>query len=175
MGRPTKPSARAATSPLTQMDVPSCLFAELETSSDVDGVAISRVLEEAAAAEIADDRRPGVNADPRRSQGNSALVPEPAELARERIKGERAHDRARRMIGLLARRPEQHVQRVADDLCDRAVMGEDDLSHPGEVIVQKRLEHLGIERLDEGGEAGDVGEERRDLATLSAKIDRLTI
>ena len=79
------------------------------------------------------------------------------------------------MIGLLAWGPEQHVQRVAHDLCDRAVMGEDDLGHAGEVIVQKRLEHLGIERLDQGGEAGDVGEERRDFAPLSAKIDRLSI
>ena len=53
------------------------LVRRLETSSDVDGVAVSRVLEEAAAAEIADDRRSGVNADPRRSQGNPALVPAP--------------------------------------------------------------------------------------------------
>src|SRR5215207_6325328 len=79
------------------------------------------------------------------------------------------------MIGLLAWSPEQHVQRVANDLCNRAVMGEDDLGHSGEVIIQKRLEHLGIERLDKRGEAGDVGEQSGDLAALSAKIDRLAI
>ena len=151
------------------------LVRRLQTSSDVDGVAISRVLEEAAAAEIADDRRSGVNTDPRRSQGNPALVPEPAELACERIEGKRTHDRARRMIELLARRPEQHVQRVADDLCDRAVMGEDDLRHAGEVVVQKRLEYLWVERLDKRGEAGDIGEERRYFAALSAKVDRLAV
>src|SRR5215218_8920470 len=80
------------------------LVHRLETSSDVDGVAVGRVLEEAAAAEIADDRRSGVNADPRRAQGDPALVPEPTELARERVERERAHDRARRMVELLARR-----------------------------------------------------------------------
>src|SRR5215207_4888087 len=79
------------------------------------------------------------------------------------------------MIGLLPWSTEQHVQRVTDDLCHRTVMGEDDLGHAGEVIVQERLEHLGIERLDKGGEAGNVGEERRDFAALSAKIDSLPI
>ena len=54
-------------------------------------------------------------------------------------------------------------------------MREDDLGHAGEVIVQKRLEHLGIERLDQRGEAGDVGEERRDLAALPAEVDGLGI
>ena len=54
-------------------------------------------------------------------------------------------------------------------------MGEDDLGHAGEVVVQKRLQHLGVERLDERREAGDVGEERRDLAALSAEIDGLAI
>ena len=34
-----------------------------QTRRDVDGIAISRVVEEAATAEITDDRRPGVSAD----------------------------------------------------------------------------------------------------------------
>ena len=54
-------------------------------------------------------------------------------------------------------------------------MREDDLGHAGEVVVQKRLEHLGIERLDKRGEAGDVGEQSGDFAALAAKINRLTI
>src|SRR4051812_34593055 len=58
------------------------LVHRFETSSDVDGVAVSRVLEEAAAAEIAHDRRSGMNADPRRPQGNPAVIPGLAKLAR---------------------------------------------------------------------------------------------
>ena len=44
------------------------LVGGLKTRSRVDGVAVGRVVEETAAAEIADDRRPGMNADPRRAE-----------------------------------------------------------------------------------------------------------
>jgi hypothetical protein len=54
-------------------------------------------------------------------------------------------------------------------------MREHDLSHAREVIVKKRRKKLGIERLDQPSEACDVREQRRDLATLSAKVDRLAV
>ena len=43
------------------------------------------------------------------------------------------------MVGLLARRAEQHVQRIADDLGHRAVMGEHDVGHAGEIVIEQRL------------------------------------
>ncbi len=41
----------------------------------------------------------------------------------------RAGDRPRRIVGLLARRIEQHMDCVADDLGDRAFMREHDVGH----------------------------------------------
>ncbi len=68
------------------------------------------------------------------------------------------------MIRLLARRAEQHMDGVADDLCDGALVGEDDIGHAGQVVVEQRPEHARLQRFNQRGEAGDVGEQRRDLA-----------
>ena len=46
------------------------LVGDFETCCDIDGVAISRVVEEASPAEITDYRRPGVNADTGYSKGD---------------------------------------------------------------------------------------------------------
>src|SRR5215212_10727691 len=54
-------------------------------------------------------------------------------------------------------------------------MREHDLRHAGEIVVQKRLQDLWVERLDERGEAGHIGEECRDFTALSAKIEPLSI
>ena len=62
------------------------------------------------------------------------------------------------MIRLLARRAEQHMQGIADDLRHRAVMGEDDIGHAGQVFVEQRPEHARLQRLHQRGETGDVGE-----------------
>ena len=79
------------------------------------------------------------------------------------------------MVRLLAGGPEQHVQGIADDLCHRAVVREHDVRHAGEVVVEQRPKHVGFERLHQRGEAGNVGEQRRDLAALPAEIDRVRI
>ena len=47
------------------------------------------------------------------------------------------------MIRLLTRRTEQHMQGVADDLGDRAIMAEHDVRHAKKIVVQERREFLG--------------------------------
>ena len=51
------------------------LVGSFQTRRDIDGIAISRIVEEAATAEITDDSRPGVNADAGYSQRNSLAAP----------------------------------------------------------------------------------------------------
>ena len=92
-----------------------------------------------------------------------------------RFELERAGDRARRMIGLIGRRPEQHVHRVADDLYDGPAMGKDDVGHAAEIVVQQRGDDFEVEGLDHRGEFGDVGKQRGDLAPLTAEVDRVGI
>ena len=76
------------------------------------------------------------------------------------------------MVGLLARRAEQHMDGVADDLRHRAVMGEDDIGHAGQIIVEQRSEHARLQRFNQRREAGNVGEQRCDLASLPFKLAR---
>ena len=151
------------------------LVGGFQSRGDVDGVAIGRVVEEAAAAEIADDRRSGMNADACGAQRDSFLVPALAESLRVFVQSQCAGDRSGRMVRLLARGSEQHVQGIADDFCDGAVVREHEIGHAGEVVIQQRPKHVGLERLHQCGEAGNVGEHRCDLAPLSAEIDRVRI
>ena len=67
------------------------------------------------------------------------------------------------------------MQRVADDLRHRALVGEHDVRHADEIFVEERSEHAWLDRLDERGEAGDVGEEGRDLAALPREVDSVGI
>ena len=46
---------------------------------------------------------------------------------------------------------------------------------PVTIVVEKRSKHVGFERLHKRGEAGNVGEKRRDLTTLTTKINRVRI
>src|SRR5947209_16038393 len=55
------------------------LVGGLKPRSRVDGVTVSGVVEETAAAKIADQRRPGVNADPRSAETDALLLPPFAE------------------------------------------------------------------------------------------------
>ena len=54
-------------------------------------------------------------------------------------------------------------------------MREHDLGHALKIIVQKRRKDLGIERLDQRGEAGDVCEKSGNLATLPGEADPVRI
>jgi hypothetical protein len=48
------------------------------------------------------------------------------------------------MVRLLAGGSKQYVQSVADDLFDRAVVGEYDVGHAREVVIEKRSEYAGL-------------------------------
>ena len=67
------------------------------------------------------------------------------------------------------------MQGIADDLCNRAIVREYEIGHAGEIVVEKRPKHVGFERLHKRGEAGNVGEQRRDLAALPAEINRVRV
>ena len=118
---------------------------------------------------------PGVNANSRDPQRDALLLAAVAERLGVFVQRQRASDRAGGMVRLLAGGSEQHVQGIADDLGDRAVMGKHDIGHAGEVFVEQRPEHARLQRLHQRGEAGNVGEQRRDLAALAAEIDRVGV
>jgi hypothetical protein len=83
--------------------------------------------------------------------------------------------RARRGVGLVAGRAEEDMDRVADDLGDRALVREHDLRHAFEIAAEQTRELLGIKRFDQRREARDVGEERRDLASFPAGRKRVGV
>ena len=70
------------------------------------------------------------------------------------------------MVRLLAGRAEQHMNGIADDFRHRAVVGEHDVGHAGEIFIEQRPEHARLQRFHQRGETGDVGEQRRDLTAL---------
>src|ERR1700734_1565070 len=76
-------------------------------------------------------------------------------------------------VGLIGGRAEQQMDRVANDLGNRALVGEHDFSHAFEIAAEKLRELFGIERFNERRESGDVGEQSRNLASLSACRKRI--
>src|ERR1700719_395933 len=93
------------------------LVGNLQPCCDVDGVAVGRVIEEPATTEVADDRGPGMNADPCGSKRDAVFGPALAERLGIFIQGQCAINRAVGMVGLLARGAEQYMQGIAHDLC----------------------------------------------------------
>jgi len=79
------------------------------------------------------------------------------------------------MVGLLAWGSKQHVQRIADDLRHRAVMGEHNICHAREILVEQRSEDAGLQRLHKRGETGNVGKKGRNLAALPAEVDGIRV
>ena len=67
------------------------------------------------------------------------------------------------------------MDRVADDLRHRSVVGENDISHADEIIVEQRAKNIGFQRLHQRREARNVGEQSSDLATLSPQVERFGI
>src|SRR3984957_3038316 len=103
------------------------LVGGLKPRRGVDGVAIRRIVEEATAAEIADQRRAGMNADAGDTEIHPLGLPSFAKFLGPDIQMMSAGDRPGRIVRLVARRVEQDLDRVADDLCDSALMREDDI------------------------------------------------
>src|ERR1700722_14027574 len=102
---------------------PELLVDRLEAGRRVDGVAVSCVIIEPAAAEIPDNRGPRMNTDAgdaRRRTWGPPVLPIAFGVSIER---ERAGDRPACGVRLVGGRAEQHMDGVADDLGDRALAG----------------------------------------------------
>ena len=79
------------------------------------------------------------------------------------------------MVRLLTRGAEQHMQGVTNDLCNRTIVRKHNVSHAGKIIVEEGPKHVGFKRLNERAKTRNVAEQRRDLSTLSAKINCIHI
>ena len=79
------------------------------------------------------------------------------------------------MIGLLAGRAEKHMEGIADDLRDRAIVRKHDIGHACEVFIKKRPEHARLKRFHQCGKPGDIGKERCNFAALTRKIYRIVV
>jgi hypothetical protein len=84
------------------------LIGGLEPRGDVNGVAVSRLVEEPLAAEIGDQCRPGMRADPPDAKRDPLLPTALAEILRPFIQSQGARDGTRGLIGLLVRHAVVH-------------------------------------------------------------------
>ena len=82
---------------------------------------------------------------------------------------------ARAMVGLLAGRTEEHVEGIADDLRDCAVVRKNDIGHACEVFIEKRSEHARLKRLHQSGKPRNVGKKRCNFAALTCKVDCIVV
>src|SRR4051794_38068666 len=100
------------------------LVGGLEPCRGVDGVTIGGVVEEAAAAKIADQRGAGMDAKAGGAEIDALGLPARTELLGPSVEIMRTGDYARRIIRLVPRSVEKNMNGVPDDLCDRAFMRE---------------------------------------------------
>ena len=54
-------------------------------------------------------------------------------------------------------------------------MGEHNICHAREILIEQRSEYAGFQRLHKRGETGNVGKKGRNLAALSAEVDAISI
>src|ERR1700722_2998886 len=100
------------------------LVGGLKSCRSIDGVAISGVVEETAAAEVTDQRRASVNANAGGTEIHPLGLPPFAKSLGPDIKIVGAGNSARRIVRLVSRRVKEYLDRVPDDLCHRALMRE---------------------------------------------------
>ncbi len=79
------------------------------------------------------------------------------------------------MVRLFTWGAEQYVQGIANDLRNRTIVRKDKVGHAYEIVVEKWPQHVGFKRLHKCGEAVNVGEQRRNLTTPPAQINRIRI
>src|SRR5262245_42038946 len=151
------------------------LVGRFEPRTNINCIAIGGVIEEADTAEVPHHRRSGMDANPGDTERDTLSVAAFAQRLGIVVQCECARYRSVGMVGLFTGSSKQHVQGIADDLGDGAVMGKYDIGHAREVLIEQWPEDAGLQRLDEGGETSDVGEKRRDFSALSAKIDSINI
>ena len=118
--------------------------ARLEPRRGVNRIAIGSVIEKATAAEISDQRGTGVDANSGRAEIHALGFPAFAKCLGPCIESVRAGDRACRIVRLIAGRVEQDLDRVADDLGDRAFMGKHNVGHAADIFVEQCAQHLGL-------------------------------
>ena len=107
------------------------LVGGFKASGDVDCVAIRSVVEEAAAAEIPDDRLARMYSNARRAERDAFLAPTPRKIPRARASSaKRACDGAGSVIRLVAGGTEEHLDGIADDLRHRSLVSEHDSVMP---------------------------------------------
>src|SRR5688572_7695148 len=82
------------------------LVHRLEPGGRVDSIAVSGVIEKAAAAEVPDDCGPGVNSDARHPEHDAVSPPACTKLFREGVELHSAGHGAGRVVRLVGRRPE---------------------------------------------------------------------
>ena len=111
-----------------------------------------------------------MSADPRDPKRNPLLPPTLAERLGIFIQSQCASDRASGVVWLLAGRSKQDVNGIADDLRHRAIMGKHHIGHAHDILIEEGPEYVGFERLHQRREIGNVGEQHRDLAALTAEI-----
>ena len=113
------------------------LVGVLQPRRDVDGVAIGGVIEKPATAEIADERRPGVNANPCCTEIHAPGFPALAKLLSPAVEIMRAGDRPCGIIRLVSGCVEENLDRVADDFRNRTFMCEDNIGHAPHIFVEQ--------------------------------------
>ena len=151
------------------------LVGGFEPRRNVDGVAVSGIVEEPATAEISDDRWSRMDSDTRYPQRDTLFLAAFAERLGIFVQCQCAGYGASGMVRLLSWRPEQNMQGISNDLGDRTIVRKYDIGHACEVVVEKRPKHSRFQRLYERSEALDVGKQRCDLAALPTEIDRVRI
>ena len=96
-----------------------------------------------------------MNANARDTQRNTFFMTARAERLGVLVKSQCAGNRASGVVGLLAwGGSKQHVQRIADDLRHCAVMGEHNICHAREILIEQRSEYAGLQRLHKRSETG---------------------
>ncbi len=129
---------------------------------------MGREIEHRLAAEIADHDRPGIDADAGLSERDT-----PLRLAGDIALGKPLHVTCAghgtgRMIRLVDRCTEDDMHRIADELVDGAAMVEGNAGHAVEVAAEQWRQFRGVEFLDDGGKAGEIGEDEAQDLALSA-------
>jgi len=67
---------------------------------------------------------------------------------------------------LIRRRVEENLDRVADDLGDRALPGKHDIGHAAHIFVEQSAKDVRLCRLDQRSKAGYVGKDSRNFTPL---------
>src|SRR5580698_4505642 len=89
---------------------------------NIDRIAVSRVVEEAAAAKISHNCRSRMNTNTRDTKRDVIPLPTFAECLCVLIQSQRACNCASGMVRLIARGSEKHMQGIADNFCNRSIM-----------------------------------------------------